>query len=155
MVKTTCQVCEREIKAKTGLIAHHGYKRPGHGYQTASCMGAKHLPYEVSCDVLPRAMAAFMDYVEQRTADLKALLESPPESITVSGRNLGYRTQPDVTYTRPADFTGNPDAIRCSHPRTYENAFRNLVTTAKMDIHATAPEVARLQKRLADWKAPA
>lgn len=48
----TCQCCARPIFAETGTIAHHGYERPGYGYQTASCMGAKYLPFEVSRDRL-------------------------------------------------------------------------------------------------------
>lgn len=48
----TCQICSRPIHAATGKIAHHGYERPGGGYQTASCYGAQHLPFEVSRDVL-------------------------------------------------------------------------------------------------------
>jgi hypothetical protein len=48
----TCQCCGRQIFAETGLIAHHGYQRPGWGYQTPSCMGAKHLPFEVDREQL-------------------------------------------------------------------------------------------------------
>jgi hypothetical protein len=47
-----CQCCGRAIFAETGSIAHHGYQRPGDGWQTASCWGAKHLPFEVSRNVL-------------------------------------------------------------------------------------------------------
>ena len=51
----TCQICARTIKLKDGPnLAHHGYQRPGSGWQTASCWGARELPYEVSCDVLKR-----------------------------------------------------------------------------------------------------
>jgi hypothetical protein len=42
-----CQVCSRDILANKGTIAHHGYTRPGHGWQTSSCFGAKRLPFEV------------------------------------------------------------------------------------------------------------
>lgn len=48
----TCQVCGRPILAETGAIAHHGYERPGTGWQTASCEGARHVPIEVSRDAL-------------------------------------------------------------------------------------------------------
>lgn len=49
----TCQICEREIKLKDGeRIAHHGYQRPGEGWQTDSCRGARRLPWEVSSDAL-------------------------------------------------------------------------------------------------------
>ena len=43
----TCQVCGRPIFAETGVIAHHGYTRPYWGGQTASCPGARCLPFEV------------------------------------------------------------------------------------------------------------
>jgi hypothetical protein len=46
MLTTTCQICSRQIKASKGLIAHHGYERPGMGFQTTSCFGARRLPYE-------------------------------------------------------------------------------------------------------------
>lgn len=48
----TCQCCGRKHLANTGTIAHHGYQRPGGGWQTASCSGAKNLPFEVSRDRL-------------------------------------------------------------------------------------------------------
>lgn len=41
-----CQCCGRAIHAALGKIAHHGYTRPGYGWQTASCFGAKRLPWE-------------------------------------------------------------------------------------------------------------
>lgn len=51
-VERTCQVCGRGIFANTGVIAHHGYERPGDGWQTASCSGARELPFELSRDAL-------------------------------------------------------------------------------------------------------
>lgn len=47
---THCQICERDIYANNirGVIAHHGYKRPGFGEQTSSCFGARWQPYEES-----------------------------------------------------------------------------------------------------------
>lgn len=56
---THCQICERDIYAnnKRGLIAHHGYRRPGYGEQTSSCFGARWQPYEESCSAIPPYMA--------------------------------------------------------------------------------------------------
>lgn len=58
----TCQICERLIHAATGVIAHHGYERPSHipHYQTASCLGARELPFEVSRDVLGMFLREYM-----------------------------------------------------------------------------------------------
>jgi hypothetical protein len=47
-----CQCCGRRILAKRGLIAHHGYTRPGQGWQTASCMGAGYVPFAFGRDRL-------------------------------------------------------------------------------------------------------
>jgi hypothetical protein len=47
-----CQCCGRQIESKKGLIAHHGYERPGQGWQTSSCMGARYLPFQISRDRL-------------------------------------------------------------------------------------------------------
>lgn len=41
-----CQCCGRAIHAALGTIAHHGYQRPGYGWQTRSCFGAKRLPWQ-------------------------------------------------------------------------------------------------------------
>jgi hypothetical protein len=62
----TCQCCARGIFAATGVIAHHGYERPGHGYQTASCMGARALPFEADRKVL----AVLIDVLRQRHAGM-------------------------------------------------------------------------------------
>lgn len=48
----TCQICGRKILAETGVIAHHGYQRPGDGFQSASCFGAREKPFEADRDRL-------------------------------------------------------------------------------------------------------
>jgi hypothetical protein len=50
--RMVCQCCGRKILANMGSIAHHGYERPGYGWQSASCSGAKELPFEASRDAL-------------------------------------------------------------------------------------------------------
>lgn len=61
-----CQICARPIFAEVGVIAHHGYERPGWGYQTASCWGARHLPYEVSREELGR----HIELLKERMAEM-------------------------------------------------------------------------------------
>ena len=51
----TCQICARRhlpAPEDQTILAHHGYKRPGGGWQTASCSGAKHEPFEVTNSLL-------------------------------------------------------------------------------------------------------
>ena len=80
---TTCQICGRPIKSKNGLIAHHGYKRPGDGWQTASCSGARHLPYEISCDVLPPTIQYIKEHISRVEAKLEEHINNPPKILTI------------------------------------------------------------------------
>jgi hypothetical protein len=59
-----CQCCGRAILANLGSIAHHGYERPEAYYQTASCMGAKRLPFEVD----RAALGEMIGYMRDRLA---------------------------------------------------------------------------------------
>lgn len=61
----TCQCCARGILAETGVIAHHGYQRPGMGWQTDSCFGARALPFEVSRDNLGEYIEAIKARIER------------------------------------------------------------------------------------------
>jgi hypothetical protein len=60
-LRMTCQCCGRRIHANTGRIAHHGYERPDYGYQTASCAGAKELPFEADRTVLGHVISTLQD----------------------------------------------------------------------------------------------
>lgn len=51
-LRMTCQICGRGILSNTGAVAHHGYERPGMGYQTESCDGARCLPIEADTSAL-------------------------------------------------------------------------------------------------------
>lgn len=47
-VVRTCPCCFRKVAVVNGTMAHHGYERPGGGFQTASCPGIKFQPLERS-----------------------------------------------------------------------------------------------------------
>jgi len=68
----TCQCCGRQIFAQTGTIAHHGYERPGYGWQTASCMGALYLPFEVSRNRLADLILSLQQMIEETKESIKA-----------------------------------------------------------------------------------
>ncbi len=68
-----CQCCGRLIGAKTGTIAHHGYQRPGHGWQTGSCPGAKYLPFEQNRDRLGWMIDSMRDFEAREVANIAAI----------------------------------------------------------------------------------
>jgi hypothetical protein len=149
---TTCQICGRPVLANTGLIAHHGYTRPGDGWQTASCMGARHLPYEVSCDVLPVAIESIQNYILDVQKEFAEFLVNPPETILVrnwqysafhSGNQKKYNEE-----KRPDGFTFN---VQSYSSRGYEQGytakyheFRNILKNADISL-------AYMQNRLNNW----
>ncbi len=153
-MKTTCQICGRAIKSAKGLIAHHGYQRPGGGWQTGSCYGARHLPYEVSCDLLPLAIRA----VEaRRTACAKALVDlvaSPPDTLP-EYRTLDPWKGPEKIrdVARPADFNPHDETPRYISS-SYRFLFNRRRSNFRMEIKQGDAEVAYLTDRLKNWKAP-
>lgn len=60
----TCQCCPGKVLANTGVIAHHGYQRPGDGWQTASCHGARRLPFEVERTALGEVIDALRNSIK-------------------------------------------------------------------------------------------
>jgi hypothetical protein len=97
-----CQCCGRSILAKGGLIAHHGYERPGTGWQTSSCPGARKDPWEVSRSALGRMIEGLRNSIDaMRKA--RAAVEAEQQPVTFSyieyGK-AGARTSKTLTFTR-------------------------------------------------------
>lgn len=101
---TTCQICARAIEAGTGVIAHHGYRRPkrGSGWQTGSCMGARHLPYEVSCDLIPVAIEGCQNTAASVEARIARTLSDPPAEMVEAVSPFSNREP--RRYPRPEGF---------------------------------------------------
>jgi hypothetical protein len=114
----TCQICERGILADTGLIAHHGYERPGDGWQTASCFGARELPFEVSRDVLGVYVASLLDGAERNAKharDLRAERVACSLDWSVYNRTTGRSDAKSASITRATYakiIAANPEFLR-------------------------------------------
>lgn len=154
---THCQICERAICANTGVIAHHGYTRPYRmsGYQTASCLGARHLPYEQSADVIPVVIKMIEETIRHNQDAIKRFLTDPPRGIETRTRDRGaYGRSDEVrrwSVLRPAGF--DPKDINSYHLEgTYEKLWANHQRDCAAQVRAATEELHRLQKRLADWK---
>ena len=149
---TTCQICAREIKANTGVIAHHGYRRPGGGWQTASCAGARFLPYEKACDRLPPTIFAIQAFIARRTAELATMMANPPATLKLQRRSV-YDPRPEQDVEKPAEFKPIIDGWG-EKPRTYENVFYNMIYEIKRSIQMSETDLEFMQDRLARWVAP-
>ncbi len=124
--KMTCQCCNRRIFAETGMIAHHGYERPGQGWQTASCYGARHLPFEVDRAVLGD-LIKHMEQSKARKEEIQALIkaEELPVAVTL------------VDYSKPHDNrTGERPSAVCEVTRKDFVAFIKVLEETK-NTHRT------------------
>ena len=132
-----CQICERVIKDSKGVIAHHGYKRPNPGWQTSSCMGARHLPYEKSRDLIPKAIQQIDGFIQNRANQLVLVKEG-----TVPVPGMG-------TYIR-SEYRHMPNFIQPGEP-FYQIRQREHVSRLESDIKMAARDRDRLQKRYDEW----
>jgi hypothetical protein len=147
----TCQVCGRAIKANTGLIAHHGYRRPYAGWQTASCEGARYVPYEVSCDRLREVTEMVRNFIVSQEEALTVFLATPPQTITVFERRSSWdRKGTEVEYTKPDDF--KQDSYRSRIPHTYECAYADRKYDYERTIRAAKVDLSIMERRLNEWK---
>lgn len=146
----TCQICGRIIKDKQGVIAHHGYTRPGDGWQTSSCSGARYPSYQESRECIGEVIPGLASHIARVTEDLAELQRNPPE--TLEGlKSKGYRREEAYTVTRPEGF--NPERYYSSIPYTYENLFSNRVHNWQAEIKHATNALNYLKARYAKWAA--
>jgi|SRR5579859_2934664 len=148
-VKKTCQVCGRLIKAGSGLIAHHGYKRPGDGWQTASCQGAKYLPYEESCNRLREVTANWTQYLARLQASYEKFMSEPPQEITVTERDRKTCRNVENTYQKPENFDTRH---YIASPWTYANAFAQRKSDYVIELRALTAALKSMNERIIAWK---
>ena len=146
MSKTHCQICAREIKANTGLIAHHGYKRPhGYGFQTGSCEGSRHRPYEESRDAIPYA-------IERRERNRVATEQRISEMLTDPPAELTYKIgRREGKVGRPIGFDSSKEGY-FGNPRSYECNFWRIVNHNRRYVEQLVADVEYLQRRYDEWK---
>jgi hypothetical protein len=148
----TCQICGKAHQEVGGKIAHHGYQRPGDGYQTASCSGARELRYEISRDAIPPVRDAMADAAERHAAMAAKYeardVDSVKRPTSRDGKSVTIWTGPYRTITAklvPENATSNPGDVDFDH--------RCGVAAAENEALARMfqREAERLQKRWNDW----
>lgn len=148
---TTCQICARAIKANTGIIAHHGYQRPQYqGWQTASCDGARQLPYEVSRDYIPVVIERYKLHAKNQEDMADEMLRTPPATIT---RFAMYSYGQDETFDKPADFDAYKAVDSYSGMPGYENEFSKKYKAHRKNVKEINAAIEFLQQRYESWRA--
>ncbi len=158
MHKTTCQICARNIKANTGLIAHHGYQRPQYqGWQTASCDGARQLPYEVSRDYIPVVIERYKMHAKNQEDMADNMLRTPTDTLTrVNFSGFTGKQTSSEDFTKPEGFdpyaTVNQPA-RSFPYSSYENEFVKQYEAHRKNVKEIEAAIVFLQDRYDKWEA--
>lgn len=145
-----CQICGRQIKAKNGKIAHHGYERPGWGYQTASCAGARHVPYSKGHDALDQQLQWVPEAIVRQEEALKNWIASPPDEIA-ERQPAWQRHNPPRKFPRPEGFDGAREAKQ-SGSRGYQGEFVARVWEMQGNLKGLRNYRDFIQKRRDEWK---
>lgn len=129
----TCQICGRELKVnKWGQVSHHGYKRPGEGWQTVGCLGSKKYSYERSRVDLERYIKHLQNMIKTTTEDVERM-KSTEAPIVVRSRN-----RQEIRYISRGDAE-------------YLIVKRRQVMITENTIQSMNHEINRCQKRYDEW----
>uniref|UniRef100_A0AAU8L0I2 Uncharacterized protein n=1 Tax=Serratia phage Kevin TaxID=3161161 RepID=A0AAU8L0I2_9CAUD len=130
-VVKTCACCFREIAVGSdGKMVHHGYRRPGDGFQTASCMGVLYRPLEVSND----GLIALINYIEKEKVEVTARLEE----VQANGQNMVMRSH----WGKPVE----PGDV------SHKSLLNNLKCQLTSRIESMGRQLESLNVKLANWK---
>jgi hypothetical protein len=151
----TCQICGRLICSKLGTIAHHGYTRPGDGWQTASCDGTHEVPFEVSNAHLIATISHLESCVEELKADIAAVREERvPVVVNVrphwsEGRKYPYTyTITVATYESVAAASDG----RLSDSVPFEDRKESHIDRLEAHIKSIKVGLGEMRKRNLGWK---
>lgn len=159
---THCQVCGRAIKVVRGwcrqtnrrepMVAHHGYRRPSDGWQTASCFGARWRPYEVARD----ALEALEPRLEQMARDVRAniarVLAEPPATLRWERTDAWGKVLAFKVLERPEGFVYRDESVYAS--ATYASVYRNGMLQRERTAKALEEDLASVRRRIKEWMAP-
>jgi hypothetical protein len=153
--KMTCQICGRSIRSKIGIIAHHGYRRPWDGYQSASCRGAQHWPLEVSNGILLEEIRDHEQQIARTVSHLDRVYSGDlPVVVTVKPHRNENRTSPHVYTTTPETY----DAVRSESggrplmEHTFADQKRWYIEEIRARLRNWKASLIELRKRNEGWK---
>jgi hypothetical protein len=153
----TCQICGRGILANAGTIAHHGYQRPGLGWQTGSCWGAKYPPLQASRDRLGEIITDLVMMIGSLGRMRAAVeLEAQPAVFEYYVRDQDHRSKTARLFVRRETF----DDVRASRKTEFlqhgiydfDRLKARDLERRKREIEALERELDVLRKRFDEWK---
>jgi hypothetical protein len=149
----TCQRCGRRICSKFGAIAHHGYTRPGGGWQTASCDGTHHSPLEVSNAHLVETIANYDARCERQKSKIAAVrLNGEPVVVSVKPHWNEGRKAPYVYMFTAETYDDVRAASDGRLSETFEVLKGGYLSELESSPRLTKSILGELRERNANWK---
>lgn len=154
-VRMTCQVCGRLIRSKQGTIAHHGYTRPGDGWQTSSCGGTHHAPFEVSNAHLIDTIVAFERHRESEKLRIEKVRdEREPVVVRVKPHWSENRRHPHVfTFDRHTyDQVRASSEGQLTSRATFDDRKDEFISFLQASLRQTETILNELRQRNENWR---
>lgn len=103
-IRATCACCFRAQAVSRGGtgMAHHGYTRPGLGYQTSSCMGVSYPPYEVSNKGTIAIRQVMENLIQNANRDIATIREGKKPLVSPTTRKTVEPGDPSFQYVQSA-----------------------------------------------------
>lgn len=153
-----CQICGRPILPdESHHLAHHGYERPGIGYQTASCYGARELPFERARDVLGRYIEQQLKPMEQARRETLEAWQKHTGAIVIETKLVQLRRgaiNRDFTRRAKPGEVDIPDKVRVipvDH-YDYKRSYKSELYRRENEHRDIAKYLAEQQARYDGWK---
>lgn len=87
-----CPCCYRDIAvSEAGKMVHHGYQRPGDGFQTPSCWGINYVPLQESTEGLEFVVQWRTERLDQEKAYRERLETATEVSVLIGFRAETYK----------------------------------------------------------------
>ena len=142
----SCQICEGDFKLDAANhMVHHGYTRPGYGYNVGDCSGVAEDPYEVSCALLPPRLRGVEAYIECQREYLAEYVAGRVDTIVRDESKWDATTckyeHVAVTYERAT-----------TRKHTWNQVYESKQHGIEALISQGEFEVARIAKRIANWR---
>lgn len=152
----TCQVCFRSMGIKTGLIAHHGYRRPGDGADHGRCFAERELPYEESCEVTKKYLV-MLRAEQEKLITFKTHLEAN-DVETLYHKRIDYnlaKTDPKretlIPVAKGAPAVGNPYIRASGYIPSFDELRGRKVQSVKDELRGLAEIITLFEKKVAHW----
>jgi len=153
-IRATCTWCNRNHAITASKkMTHHGYQRPGFGWQTASCDGIKYPCAEISDE----GYHAKIKVYERQVGIEKANLAKLPNQTELTVRKYQYGSQMSkgkympVILKKPEDL----DGVWTREKREWEEAMADQVYRLESNIKALTGEITATNVQIKNWKAVA